>query len=63
MRPGEGELRETLGEQVRELPKELQEDYIALIIKNHDVFSKDKHDLGKAWVMEHEVRLQDEEPV
>ena len=41
-------LSETLREQVKELPKELQDEYIALIIKNHDVFSKDKQDLGKA---------------
>ena len=27
------------------------------------MFSKDKQDLGKAWVMEHEVKLQDEESV
>ena len=57
-------LREPLREQDKELPKELQEEYyIELIIKNHDVFLKDKQDLGKAWVMEHEVKLRDEEPL
>ena len=58
----EAMLRETLREQVKELPKDLQEQYIDLVLKNHDVFSKDKMDLGKAWVMEHEIRLKDEEP-
>ena len=51
-------LRETLREQVKELPKELQERYTNLVIKNRDVFSKDKQDLAKAW-----VKLRDEEPV
>ena len=41
-------LREMLREQVKELSKDLQEEYIALIIKNHDVFLKDRQDLGKA---------------
>ena len=39
-------LRETLREQVKELPKELQESDIYLVI--HGVLSKDKQDLGKA---------------
>ena len=57
----EAMLRETLREQVKELLKDLQEQDIDLVMKNHDVFSKDKMDLGKAWVMEHQKRLKDKE--
>ena len=56
-------LEEEISKQVKELPSDLQTLYRDLILKNHDVFSKDKMDLGRTSVMEHEIHLEDESPI
>ena len=56
-------LEESIRKQVSHLSPSLQEDYISLILKNHDVFSEDRYDLGRTTVMEHSVQLKDSEPV
>ena len=45
------------------LPDDVKDDYVSLILGNHDVFSRNKHDLGWTHVMEHLVTLKDDEPV
>ena len=56
-------LEETIRDQVSHLPKPVQDRYVNLILRNHDVFSKDKFDLGRTDVMEHKIRLRTEEPI
>ena len=55
-------LKNTILQQVKKLPPHLQKAYVDLIMFNHDVFSKDKFDLGRTSTMEHEIRLKDKEP-
>ena len=45
------------------VPSSEREKYINLILKNHDVFSKSKDDLGKANNFKHEILLKSKEPV
>ena len=58
----EAMLREVLNEQLRNMDKETAEKYLEAILENHDVFSKDKSDLGRTTVMEHKIRLKDDAP-
>ena len=44
-------------------PEEWREEYVKLCLHFHDVFSKDKFDLGKTDVIQHSIRLRDNEPV
>ena len=48
---------------MKQLPADLQKEYIDLIVSNHDVFSKSKEDLGLTTLAEHSIALKDEEPV
>ena len=56
-------LRDIVSEQVKQLPTDLQKEYIDLIVSNHDVFSKNKEDLGLTTLAEHSIALKDDEPV
>lgn len=55
-------LREVIGEQMKALGPEIGAKYLEVILENHDVFSKDKSDLGRTSVMEHKIDLRDKEP-
>lgn len=46
-----------------EAPAEWRQRYIDLIMRYHDVVSKDKYDLGHASVIKHSIRMRDKEPV
>ena len=46
-----------------ECPDEWRPEYTQLCLDYHDVFSKDKFDLGKTDVIQHSIRLKDDEPV
>ena len=56
-------LLSSITDQVKDLSEDLKKRYAELIEKNHDIFSKDKFDLGRTSIMEHSVRLRDREPV
>ena len=56
-------LLSEIREQVKDLPSDLQDLYINLVINNHDVFSADKMDLGQTEDMEHSIHLKDPAPV
>ena len=56
-------LEDIIAEQVKELPMDLQKRYKELILRNHDVFSKDKSELGLTTEAEHSITLKDDEPV
>ena len=56
-------LISSVREQTSHLSPSLQKKYIELILRNHDVFSKDKFDLGRTNCMEHSVHLRDRDPV
>ena len=64
--PGEKDkmsfLRDSIREQTKELSPELQSKYESLILKNHDIFSRDKMDLGRTNIMQHSIKLKDNEP-
>ena len=44
-------------------PDKWREKYLQLCMDFNDVFSKNKFDLGRCGVIEHSIRLRDEEPV
>ena len=52
-------LLNNITEQVKELG---QEAYTRLILRNHDVFSADKQDLGRTNIMEHSIEMKDDCP-
>jgi transposase InsO family protein len=56
-------IRETMTPQLAHLSPILQERYMAVILRNHDVFSRDKFDIGRTDILSHSVQLKDEEPV
>ena len=45
------------------VPEKERNEYLKLLLKNHDVFSKNKNDLGKANNFKHEIHLKTKEPV
>ena len=45
------------------VPAEEREKYLKLLLRNHDVFSKNKNDLGSANNFKHEIHLKSKEPV
>lgn len=55
-------LKETIAEQLKNVPARAAAAYMQVILENHDVFSKDKADLGRTTVMEHKIRLKDTDP-
>ena len=56
-------LKDTMRDQVANLPVEWQDKYVNLILDNHDVFSRDKFDLGRTSAISHSVTLRYPEPV
>ena len=42
-----------------QIPSERKRDYESLLIKNHDVFSKNQFDLGRTSTFEHKIRIKD----
>ena len=42
---------------------EFREQYIALVIQNHDVFSRNKWDIGHATSWSHKITMVDEKPI
>ena len=55
-------LRAVMQEQMKDMDPEVARMYLQLVLENHDVFSKDKSDLGRTSVMEHKIKLKDEDP-
>ena len=55
-------LMAALEDQLKDLPEKQKREYVALILRNHDVFSKDKMDLGRTHVMKHTIELKDNSP-
>jgi len=45
------------------VPKEFYERYMNLLIENHDIFSDNKYDLGRANTLMHDIELTDSHPV
>jgi len=56
-------LEKVTREKLGHLSPELQDRYVNLILRNEDVFSKDKFDLGKVNCMSHKIYMKDDEPV
>lgn len=56
-------LTSSINEQLAYESKEVREKYLELILKNHDIFSEDKYDLGRTHIMSHKVTLKDKEPI
>ena len=46
-----------------DVPAPFKERFVKLLLKHHDVFSRDKYDLGRAKTLMHEIALKSEEPV
>ena len=42
---------------------EFREDYLQILLKNHEAFSNHKFDLGQAKILQHEIHLKDSNPV
>ena len=62
--PGKAKfIEEVMRPQLAHLPLALQESYLASILLNHDVFSRDKFDIGRTNILSHSVHLRDDEPV
>ena len=59
----EAEKAEFLGKLQIKCPEQHRQRYEDLFLQFHDVFSKSKFDLGRCNVIEHSIRLKDEEPV
>ena len=55
-------LEEAIRQQLENVPEEFRKDFINLILENHDVFSRDKSDLGLTHAVEHVIRLKDGSP-
>ena len=55
-------LKEVLKEQMANLDPKTADQYMQVILRNHDVFSRDKADLGRTTVMEHKIRLKEDSP-
>ena len=45
------------------LSKEHKDKMQSLLSKNLDVFSKGSHDLGRTWMLEHEINVQQNDPI
>jgi hypothetical protein len=43
--------------------KHLREEYENLILKNHDVFAKDKYDLGFSDAVSHKINMKNSQPI
>ena len=56
-------LEDIIQQQVKDLPADIRAKYVKLIKQNHDVFSKDKTELGLTSEAEHSITLRDDEPV
>jgi hypothetical protein len=56
-------IAESLRPQLAHLSPEHQQAYMTAVLKNHDVFSKDKFDLGRTDILSHSLQLKDAEPV
>ena len=50
-------------EQMAGHTEHIRNSYLQLILRNHDVFSDDKFDLGLTHVISHKITLKDCEPV
>ena len=45
------------------VPREFREDYLQVLLRNHDAFSNHKNDIGRARILQHEIHLKDSNPV
>jgi hypothetical protein len=45
------------------VPQQYHESYVSLFLKNHDIFSNSKSDLGRANNFEHNIRLKSSDPI
>ena len=44
-------------------PGEEKQKYLDLVLEHHNVFSFGKHDLGRADILQHEIRLKNKDPI
>ena len=62
--PLQGDEKETFLKKLQlECPPEWGSDYSQLLLRYHDVCSKDKFDLGISDVIKHTIRMKSEEPI
>ena len=46
-----------------EMTEETKSEYVKLVLQNHDVFAKDKFDLGFTDVISHKINMKTQQPV
>ena len=61
--PTPGRVKQILQDLTLTVPQELKQQYIDLILRNHDIFSVDKNDLGRANNFTHRIDLKNKAPV
>ncbi len=61
--PSTKRRQQILQELTLTVPSTKKEKYIDLIMQNHDIFSKDKNDLGRANNFTHKIDLKNKAPV
>ena len=59
----ETEKRQFLADLTLNVPESERKLYEELILANHDIFSKDKNDLGHANNFEHHIQMKSDEPI
>ena len=48
---------------IQDIPKEWQQSYIAVVLRNHEAFSQSKYDLGYCDKVNHTIYLEDDKPI
>ena len=61
--PSPQRVKEIMADLTLTVPEQYKQQYIDLILANHDVFSKTKNDLGRANNFTHKIDLKDKSPV
>jgi hypothetical protein len=46
-----------------QVPEQYQQQYLKLLLQNHEAISQDKFDLGRTDTLMHEITLKTEEPI
>ena len=45
------------------VPAEYHQKYLEILMRHHEAFSEDKHDIGRATILQHEIHLKNPNPV
>ena len=61
--PNPNRVKQILQDLTLTVPQEYKQTYIDLILRNHDIFSVDKNDLGRANNFTHRIDLKNKAPV